>query len=82
MVLYWWLRFEVCIELWSEMIIYRLYIIVVFKGWDIILKLLIFYLLVILVDLYSNIIKYIGFGVGGGGGGKEILRINFDIVFM
>lgn len=78
MVLYWWLRFEVCIELWSEMIIYRLYIIVVFKGWDIILKLVIFYLLIILVDLYINIIKYIGLG----GGGKEILRINFDIVFM
>lgn len=64
MVLYWWLRFEVCIELWSEMIIYRLYIIVVFKGWDIILKLVIFYLLIILVDLYINIIKYIGLGGG------------------
>lgn len=74
MVLHWWSRFEACIELWIEMIIYRL----AFKGWDIILKSLIFYLLVTLADSYSNITKYTGLG----GGGTEILRINFDIVPM
>lgn len=79
MVLHWWSRFEACIELWSEMIIYRLHIIVAFKGWDIILKSVIFYLLITLADSYTNIIKYTGYG---GEGGKEIFRINFDIVPM